>query len=102
MNLVECATQYELSFQISGHIENKTNDGFFMTSYANENNETTTFAASNFRPNFARKLFPCFDEPFFKAPFTLSVLRNENQVSLSNMPLRITKKQLSIIMNYSL
>lgn len=41
------------------------------------------FATQN-RPNYARKIFPCFDEPAFKVPFTVSISRPSNYTTLFN------------------
>nr|XP_022900472.1 aminopeptidase N-like isoform X1 [Onthophagus taurus] len=41
--------------------------------------------ATKLHPIYARKLFPCFDEPNFKAPFQLTIKKsNENHTVLSN------------------
>lgn len=44
--------------------------------------------ATNFQPAYARRAFPCFDEPAFKAPFEISIARRTDMVALSNMPIR--------------
>lgn len=45
-----------------------------------------TIAVSHFEPAHARKVFPCFDEPSFKASFTISITHDPQYYALSNMP----------------
>lgn len=40
----------------------------------------TTFSAAA----YARKIFPCFDEPAFKAVFNLAITNRNNFVALAN------------------
>lgn len=44
-------------------------------------------AATHFEPTFARTAFPCFDEPAFKARFSVKIRREPKHLALSNMPL---------------
>ena len=41
-------------------------------------------------PTDARYVFPCFDEPDFKAIFTMAIKRKEHLIALANLPLRET------------
>ena len=43
-------------------------------------------AVSHFEPAHARKAFPCFDEPSFKASFNISIIHDAQLYALSNMP----------------
>lgn len=48
------------------------------------------FFATMFEPAGARKLFPCFDEPQFRAPLTLQVTAPAGWTVVSNMPVLAT------------
>lgn len=45
---------------------------------------------SDFRPSYARYVFPCFDEPRFKAKFRIIVEHWESYTGLSNMPAEVS------------
>ncbi|XP_023303104.2 aminopeptidase N [Lucilia cuprina] len=82
----EC-THCELKMDFEGSIW-ETTEGLFKGSYS-VGNETKkiSYLATYMRPNNARRLFPCFDEPGFKVPFTVSISRPRDYVTLFNTPL---------------
>lgn len=41
-------------------------------------------AASQMQATFARKAFPCFDEPAMKAVFNITIIHDPSTVALSN------------------
>lgn len=96
-------------------VGNLTNDmhGFYKSSY-DENGSTKWLAATQFEPTHARRAFPCFDEPRFKANFLLSVSRPANFVQtvantriatsepIGNKRVRETFKQTPIMSTYLL
>ncbi len=61
--------------------------GFYRSRYGSVSEEkyilTTQFEAAS-----ARKAFPCFDEPSFKAVFDLSLLVDKDLKCVSNMPIK--------------
>ncbi|XP_050463776.1 thyrotropin-releasing hormone-degrading ectoenzyme-like isoform X2 [Cataglyphis hispanica] len=59
--------------------------GFFRSAYIDrDTNETRWIAVSNFSPDYARTAYPCFDEPWIKTPFRISIGRKSNMRSHSN------------------
>ncbi|KAF8056455.1 aminopeptidase M1-D [Scenedesmus sp. PABB004] len=66
-------------------------DGFYRSSFIDAANETKLLASTQFESIAARKAFPCFDEPRWKATFELKVSAPPPPiVVLSNMPLSHT------------
>lgn len=55
------------------------------------------YLATQNRPNFARKLFPCFDEPSFKVPFAVSISRPMNYTTLFNSGL-LSSEEMYVIL----
>lgn len=84
---------YQVDIKFSGALLTNSKDGFFIDSYVDKDSgEKRIFVATQLRPNFARRLFPCFDEPAFKVPIELSIAHTSNVSSLSNMPIKTTEQ----------
>ncbi|GAB0087435.1 hypothetical protein DMENIID0001_017360 [Sergentomyia squamirostris] len=81
-------TNYTLEIEFSGSLADK-NIGFYSSKYKRiSDSSDVTIASSKFQPTYARQAFPCFDEPEFKATYTISLVRpsTNGYVALSNMP----------------
>uniref|UniRef100_A0A671VTL7 Aminopeptidase n=1 Tax=Sparus aurata TaxID=8175 RepID=A0A671VTL7_SPAAU len=64
--------------------------GFYKSTYRTSTGETRILASTHFEPTSARMAFPCFDEPSFKANFSIRIRRSPEYISLSNMPVAKT------------
>ncbi|KAI8773657.1 aminopeptidase N, partial [Biomphalaria glabrata] len=60
--------------------------GLYYSTYT-RNGQTVYMVATQFQGTFARKAFPCFDEPAMKATFNITLVRPSHLISLSNMPI---------------
>ncbi|KAM9393713.1 leucyl-cystinyl aminopeptidase [Pholidichthys leucotaenia] len=74
-----------LTLEYSANLSH-TYDGFYNSSYTDKDGNIRVLAATQFEPLSARKAFPCFDEPTFKATFLIKIIRKPNYITLSNMP----------------
>ncbi|KAI8519879.1 Endoplasmic reticulum aminopeptidase 1 [Branchiostoma belcheri] len=61
--------------------------GFYRSSYVNKDGQTRYLATTHMQPMGARLAFPCFDEPAFKATFTVTLVHRAGYTALANMPL---------------
>jgi alanyl aminopeptidase len=50
-----------------------------------------SYAFTQFEPLFARRMFPCFDEPSFKTPFAVTVEIPSADVAIGNAPVQSDK-----------
>lgn len=82
---LEKGKNYFLKISYAGLIRDNL-QGFYKSSYK-VNNETKWLASTQFQATDARRAFPCFDEPEYKATFKLTLGRPKSMMTLSNMPL---------------
>lgn len=52
---------------------------------------------TQFSPTYARRAFPCMDEPYLKAQFQLHVGHHRDQMATSNTPVESVRIELVII-----
>ncbi len=80
---------YRLSLHFTGKI-NQDGAGLFASTYTGADGKPETVLCTQMEPADARRLFPCWDEPAFRAKFRVSVELTGSQkdlVAISNMPL---------------
>ncbi|XP_015607566.1 aminopeptidase N [Cephus cinctus] len=77
---------YTLFLKYVGILDNEILNGFYRSSYTNDDGETVWLATTLFKATGARRAFPCWDEPALKATFTISIKHDVNYTALSNMP----------------
>lgn len=70
---------------------NENLQGFYKTRCIQRDLTRGYAAMTQFEPNYARRAFPCFDEPAKKATFDITIVTNIAKTVLSNMPLKDTK-----------
>ena len=63
--------------------------GFYRSYYLSDTGEKKYLAVTQFESIYARRAFPCFDEPEMKAKFEVSLGRTKDMIALSNMPIKV-------------
>ncbi|GCC30568.1 hypothetical protein chiPu_0009019 [Chiloscyllium punctatum] len=61
--------------------------GFYKSTFKKQDGEISVLASTQFEPTAARMAFPCFDEPAFKANFSIKIQRESRHIAVSNMPI---------------
>ena len=74
-----------VSCRFSGTLNDKLR-GFYRSTYTAPDGETQTIATTQFESVDARRCFPCFDEPDFKAVFDITLVVDAEADALSNSP----------------
>ncbi|XP_062455983.1 endoplasmic reticulum aminopeptidase 1-like isoform X2 [Rhea pennata] len=77
---------YTVTIHYSANISESFH-GFYKSTYRTKDGELRILASTHFEPTAARMAFPCFDEPAFKARFSIKIRREPNHLALSNMPI---------------
>jgi aminopeptidase N len=89
------AGNHRLALSFSGKI-NQQGQGLFYMRYQEQGSpaaaEKKFMLGTQFEATDARRFFPCWDEPAFRARFQLTTVVPENWVAVSNMPIESEKK----------
>jgi puromycin-sensitive aminopeptidase len=60
--------------------------GLYLSEYTDADGVTQRLATTQFQSTYARKCFPCFDEPAMKASFTVHLEVDDDHLAISNGP----------------
>ncbi|MGI8957874.1 MAG: M1 family metallopeptidase [Chthoniobacterales bacterium] len=86
------AGEHEVAFKFSGKI-NVQGQGLFYARYQEQGtNGKKIMLGTQFEPADARRMFPCWDEPSFRARFQLTAVVPEKFTAVSNMPVEAESK----------
>ncbi|HWX17297.1 MAG TPA: M1 family metallopeptidase, partial [Chthoniobacterales bacterium] len=86
------AGEHHLALTFSGKI-NQQGRGLFYARYQEQGTAAKkTMLGTQFEATDARQLFPCWDEPSFRARFQLTAVVPENWLAISNMPVESETK----------
>src|SRR5206468_7981554 len=84
--------EHSLALEFSGTITPKGR-GFYYMPYQEQGTGAKKIAlGTQFEPSDARRFFPCWDEPSFRARFQLTAVVPENWLAVSNMPVESERK----------
>ena len=85
------AGAHSLEITFTGTLNDKMH-GFYRSTYKDPNGEEKVMATTQFEATDARRAFPCWDEPAFKATFDMTLIISDPKLTaLSNMPVRSTE-----------
>ena len=74
---------WRLRLSFSGMLNDKLR-GFYRSTYKDQTGATRTLAATQFEATDARRAFPCWDEPSFKAVFACTLVIDPALTAVSN------------------
>ena len=81
------AGHFRLKLEFTGSLT-KGILGYYYSDYTDDNGKKKGLATTKFEPTYARRAFPCFDEPTFKSTYSVTLVRpSKDYIALGNMPI---------------
>ncbi|MBW3649407.1 MAG: M1 family metallopeptidase [Actinobacteria bacterium] len=77
--------EWQIELRFSGVLNDKL-AGFYRSTYTGDDGVERVIATTQFESTDARRAFPCWDEPDFKAVFAVTLVVEEGLVAISNGP----------------
>jgi aminopeptidase N len=84
--------EHTLTLRFAGKINEQGQGLFFMRYQEHGSGVRKTMLGTQFEATDARRFFPCWDEPVFRALFQLTTVVPEDWLAVSNMPVESEKK----------
>jgi len=84
--------EHTLTLRFAGKINEQGQGLFYMRYQEHGRGARKTMLGTQFEATDARRFFPCWDEPVFRARFQLTAVVPENWLAVSNMPIESEKK----------
>ncbi len=84
--------EHRLALEFAGKINQQGQGLFYMPYQEQGTGAKKVMLGTQFEPTDARRLFPCWDEPIFRARFQLTAVVPDNWLAVSNMPVESQKK----------
>ncbi|RTL37677.1 MAG: M1 family peptidase [Candidatus Melainabacteria bacterium] len=81
---------WKLSIKFKGILNDKLH-GFYRSTYKDPEGQTKVIATTQFEATDARRAFPCFDEPDFKAVYRVTLIVDRHLTAISNAKIRAEK-----------
>ncbi|HEX9281444.1 MAG TPA: M1 family metallopeptidase [Candidatus Udaeobacter sp.] len=86
------AGDHALTLRFTGKINQQGQGLFYMRYQEHGSGARKVMLGTQFEATDARRFFPCWDEPAFRARFQLTVVVPENWLAVSNMPIESEQK----------
>jgi aminopeptidase N len=86
------AGEHALTLRFTGKINEQGQGLFYMPYQEQGSGARKVMLGTQFEATDARRFFPCWDEPAFRARFQLTSVVPENWLAVSNMPIESEKK----------
>jgi aminopeptidase N len=86
------AGEHTLALRFTGKINQQGQGLFYMYYQEQDTGARKVMLGTQFEATDARRFFPCWDEPAFRARFQLTVVVPENWLAVSNMPIENERK----------
>ena len=82
-NLIGPGSGYRLRLRFTGTLNDQLH-GFYRSTFTADDGTDHVIAVTQFEPADARRAFPCWDEPEFKATFAVTLIVDDELTALSN------------------